>query len=86
MRDVCYVLVWADADLHVRVNGVYATRFQAERVAAAEVGVILEWMEYRSDTPPCWFANVRSQDLPGRDPEPGCYLIAERRLIQRERM
>ena len=82
MTDPCYVLVWADTDLRLRVVGVYATRLQAEQVAAAEHGVALEWVDYANDTPPCWFANVAARDLPGRDPEPGFYLIAERRLIQ----
>jgi hypothetical protein len=47
---------------------------------ADHAGRGLEWVDYVNDTPPGWFANVRPQDLPGRDPEPGCYLIAERRL------
>jgi hypothetical protein len=72
--------VWADTDLHLRVIGVYATRGLAEQAATADLGLTLEWVNYANGTPPCWFANVRSRDLPGRDPEPGCYLIAERRL------
>jgi hypothetical protein len=67
--DTCYVLVWADLDLHLRVVGVYAIRGQAEQITAADFAGGLEWVNYVNDTPPCWFANVRSRDLPGRDPE-----------------
>jgi hypothetical protein len=67
----CYVLVWADTDLHLRVLGIYATRPQAEKAAAADFDGVLEWRDYKNDTPPCWFANVRAQDLRGEIPSPG---------------
>jgi hypothetical protein len=41
---------------------------------------MVDSLTYTNDTPPCWFANVKARDLPGRDPDPGCYWIVERRF------
>lgn len=74
--------MWADTDRHLRVVGVHASRLQAEQAATADLGTPLTWVDYANDTPPCWFANVQFRDLPGRAPEPGCYLIAERHFTE----
>jgi hypothetical protein len=64
MTGPCYALVWADSDLFLRVVGVYATRPQAERAAATEVDVALEWVDYVNDRPPRGTRQIDEPSIP----------------------